>query len=163
MGKGICFTGRRPEKIIVPYSEDAEVIKQIKVELTNAIGQAIKAGYDTFYSGVSRGIDIIAAEIVLTFRSTNPHIRLASVIPFEDQPKGWEQEWKVRYNKILINSDEKLVLSDEYYKGCYYDRNKFMVENSECVIAVYKDLKGGTGQTVRFAKENGVRIVHIFL
>lgn len=163
MGKGICFTGRRSEKIIAPYDEDAPIVKLIKTELTSAIAQAIKDGYDIFYSGVARGIDIIASEIVISFRKTNPSIRLVSVIPFQNQSKGWEKEWLTRYNKILANSDQKLVLSDKYYKGCYFDRNKFMVQNSSCVIAVYRSLQGGTGQTVRFAQENAVPVIHIRL
>ena len=40
-------------------------------------------------------------------------------------------------------------------------RNKYMVENSSVIIACYNGKPSGTGNTIRFANENGrkVRII----
>ena len=56
-----CFTGHRPEKIGIP---DETVIAL----LDKAISEAIQSGYRTFISGMARGVDIWAAEIVLKYR-----------------------------------------------------------------------------------------------
>ena len=56
-----CFTGHRPEKLTM-----AE--KKIKAALEAQIQAAIEDGYQTFISGMARGTDLWAAEIVLRFR-----------------------------------------------------------------------------------------------
>lgn len=56
-----CFTGHRPEKLGIPE-------KQVKEKLRKAIRQAIEDGFTTFISGMARGVDMWAAEIVLEER-----------------------------------------------------------------------------------------------
>ena len=38
------------------------------------------------------------------------------------------------------------------------DRNKYMVDHSAVVIAVWNGKPSGTGNTIRFAKERGCKI-----
>ncbi|MGI6195572.1 MAG: hypothetical protein ACOYIO_00605 [Eubacteriales bacterium] len=56
-----CFTGHRPEKLGVSEA-------RAKALLKSAIQQAISDGYVTFISGMARGIDLWAAEIVIEER-----------------------------------------------------------------------------------------------
>lgn len=57
-----CFTGHRPNKL--NYSES-----EIKPLLEKAIDNAIADGYVTFITGMAKGTDIWAAEIVLQKKS----------------------------------------------------------------------------------------------
>ena len=56
-----CFTGHRPEKIGIPLGT-------VIALLDKAISEAIQSGYSTFISGMARGVEIWAAEIVLKYR-----------------------------------------------------------------------------------------------
>lgn len=56
-----CFTGHRPEKLNMP---ETEVIAWLESEIRKAIDD----GFVTFISGMARGVDIWAAEIVLRLR-----------------------------------------------------------------------------------------------
>ncbi len=56
-----CFSGHRPEKL--SWNDD-----DVKVWLEKEIRQAIADGYITFLSGMARGVDIWAAEIVLRIK-----------------------------------------------------------------------------------------------
>lgn len=56
-----CFTGHRPEKMCLPE-------RRIKTALDLKIHAAIEDGYQTFISGMARGVDLWAAETVLRFR-----------------------------------------------------------------------------------------------
>ena len=56
--KRCCFTGHRPEKL---KCDEAT----IKSALSCGIDAAIQDGYRTFISGMTRGVDIWAAELVL--------------------------------------------------------------------------------------------------
>lgn len=53
-----CFTGHRPEKLSLSENE-------VKHLLEKAIDNAIADGYVTFITGMAKGTDIWAAEIVL--------------------------------------------------------------------------------------------------
>ena len=56
-----CFTGHRPEKLDKP---EADVIEGLKKEIHTATAD----GFRTFISGMARGVDLWAAEIVLALR-----------------------------------------------------------------------------------------------
>ena len=57
----VCFTGHRPEKL----RRDAE---HIKSDLEREIRQASADGAKVYISGMARGVDIWAAQIVLKLR-----------------------------------------------------------------------------------------------
>lgn len=71
-----CFTGHRPERL--KQSE-----KEITVLLETAIRAAISDGIVTYISGMARGVDIWAAEIVLRLRAEGEDIHLVCAIPYE--------------------------------------------------------------------------------
>ena len=62
-----CFTGHRPEKLLV--TEQA-----LRDKLSSAIKEAITYGYCTFISGMSRWTDLWAADVVLQLKSQYTHI-----------------------------------------------------------------------------------------
>ena len=64
-----CFTGHRPEKLQEP--EDA-----VTAALEKEIRQAIADGFNVFITGMARGVDIWAAEIVLRLRDAGEAVRL---------------------------------------------------------------------------------------
>ena len=72
-----CFTGHRPEKIGIPE----EMVIDL---LDKAISEAIRAGYSTFISGMARGVDIWAAEIVLVERLEALKQKLSEYTDFEN-------------------------------------------------------------------------------
>lgn len=53
-----CFTGHRPEKLGVTE-------EKIKMLLSSAVDDAIERGISTFITGMARGFDLWAAEVVL--------------------------------------------------------------------------------------------------
>ena len=161
MGKSLCFTGHRPEKLMKPYDESSQIITFIKAELKKYILSSINDGYDSFYSGVARGVDIFASEIVIELRKEYPNIKHIAVIPYKEQSLKWNFVWRERYEKIIANSDIKLILSEEYYSGCLIDRNAFMIENTQRVIAVYNGGHNGTYNTINLAKKYSKEIILI--
>ena len=65
------------------------------------------------------------------------------------------------YEETLENCDEVVVLSAEYYPGCMYLRNRYMVDNADVVIAHFNGAKGGTMYTLSYAKKNKKSIIII--
>lgn len=155
-----CFTGSRPEKLPYGGDETKKETKLIKLYLELQILKAIKhGGYHHFITGMCRGIDLWAAEAVLDYRNA---ITLECVIPFWGQEERWGKADQERYEKVLGEADAITVLHKKYTRGCYFERNRYMVDHSSLVVAYWDGQKGGTAYTVDYAKKRGTTLVNLY-
>lgn len=157
---GCCFTGYRPEKSPFPFDSGNRDYIEFENRLISAITAALGKGIDTFYCGGARGFDLLSAELLLMFRQNND-FKLIMALPHKDQEKCYPPEWHKRYCDVLAAADEIVYVSEEYYKGCFFERNHYMVDRSEMVIAYYDGRPGGTRETLAYAKKAGIEIVNI--
>lgn len=149
-----CFTGHRPEKLGMGQ-------EKIKKLLREEIKNAIDFGYCVFVSGMSRGVDMWAAELVLEEKKENPYIRLVCAVPFEGFGKGWEAAEREVYQRIIKEADYVRIVSKRYFGGVFQARNKWMVDYSSRVIAAYNGEPGGTKNTIDYALKNGIEVINI--
>ena len=92
-GFGVCFSGHRPEKL--PEGEGREILKSmLHLETENAI----KDGARVFYTGMARGVDLYAAEMILDYRHRFPDIRL--ICACHDWPQSQVRYLPQRYDGI---------------------------------------------------------------
>lgn len=150
----VCFTGHRPEKL-----SEAESVVRTKLE--DAIRSSVEDGYFVFISGMARGVDIWAAEIVLKEREHNPAIKLICASPYKGFEGSWSSDWQKRYNDIMNAADLVRFICPGYSRTCFQIRNEWMVDHSARVIAVYNGEKGGTRNTIKYAKKHNVDIIMI--
>ena len=149
-----CFTGHRPEKLTRPEAE-------IKKDLEEAILQAIDDGFVTFITGMARGVDIWAGEIVLQLRKYNPNLHLIAASPYDGFESRWSADWQQRYKDILDQADLVRFVCKGYSKACFQIRNEWMVDRSARVIAVYNGKAGGTRNTIEYAHQSNILTVVI--
>lgn len=140
-----CFTGHRPEKLGAPAG-------LVRRQLAVQIQRAVDDGYTTFISGVSRGVDLWAAQIVLQLRQTDPTLRLICAIPFPGFEAGWSDDWRVQYAQVLQAADLCRYISERFSRQAYQVRNRWMVRHSALLIAAYTGAAGGTRSTIAFAQ-----------
>lgn len=155
INKTVCFSGHRPEKLPGKGKKELQETVYIKDLLKSRIENSIDDGYTRFLSGVARGIDLWAAQIVLDLREKNPGIELICVKPIENQGCNFPEEDKLLYEKIIRNADSVICTSEEYSRNCYTVRNHYMVDNSEMLIAFVNNYRSGTGQTINYARKLG--------
>ena len=145
--KTCCVTGHRD----IP----TEQMDRIQELLRREILAAIEDGYSHFISGFATGADLIFAEIVAELREVYP-ITLEAAIPYPGRMKTPDKS----FQRLIRCCDMVKIHSDTYFKGCYMRRNRYMVDQSQRVIAVYDGRPtGGTAATVRYTGEKDVRIV----
>ena len=149
-----CFTGHRPEKLTRSEAE-------IKRDLEAAILQAIDDGFVTFITGMARGVDIWAGEIVLQLRQHNPNLHLIAAVPYGGFENRWASDWQMRYKDILDRADLVRYICKGYSRACFQIRNEWMVNRSARVIAVYNGEPGGTRNTIEYAEKNKVECFKI--
>jgi len=152
-GRAVCFSGHR--------FISREVLPALRLHLSQAALDAYHQGYRYFLSGGARGFDLLAAEVVLTLKNTHPSVRLIMVLPCGDQTQKWSAADRLRYQKILAQSDQNIILSDRYYEGCMQVRNHFLVDHSEKCICYMKYCRGGTWHTVSYADKNRKIILNL--
>ncbi|MEG1559579.1 MAG: SLOG family protein [Clostridia bacterium] len=158
------FAGYRPQKLSILYDELSSPCVLLKRRLKSEIERMIENNnVATFISGMAMGIDLIAAEIVLIVKKERPYddIRLVTAIPFEGQDDSWCGEYRKRYRHVLDMADEQVIISEYYTRACMYERNRYMVDNSDYIIAVFDGKSGGTKYTLDYAIKRGVGSVVI--
>lgn len=119
-------------------------------QLKRLIETLILKGVSSFYCGMAEGFDLFASKTVISLKKKYPHIQLIACIPCLNQEKYFSSENKKLYVKMLSTCDEKVILSPSYHKGCMLNRNKYMVDRCDCMIAYCKKDTGGTAFTVKY-------------
>ena len=150
----VCFTGHRPEKLT--QSE-----KCVKNNLEKEIRNAVLKGSNVFITGMARGVDIWAAQIVIKIREEGENVKLICAVPYKGFEKRWGWEWRRQYRLIIQAADCVRFICDKYKDDCFKLRNEWMVNHANTVIAVINDENSGTGKTVDYAKSAGVSITTI--
>ena len=147
-----CFSGHRPEKLDEPE-------EKVKSWLSEQIDQAIAAGYTTFISGCAMGVDIWAGQLVLQKRETNPALHLIAATPWPGFSNRWSIDWQQQYSNLLKDADWVVPVCNHYHKGVFQQRNEWMVDHSNRVIAYYNGAPGGTKNTIDYASGKGIEVV----
>lgn len=147
----VSFTGHRPQNL--PYfGEDDPAFLDMMSRLSAEIDRLIANGAEEFYTGMARGVDTWAAELILDKKKSNPVLRLIAVLPCPNQCKGWRRADVERYDAILTQCDKVMTISPEYTDDCMLKRDRALVELCDVLVAVYSgSTGGGTAYTVRYA------------
>ena len=154
----MCVTGHRPNKLYgYDLTDDRwialkEDFKQILIE--NKCDEAI--------TGMALGVDTIFAYAVLELKEDGQDIKLHCAIPCRNFSGKWYIYDKIKYYNILSLADTVKLVSDEEYKPYLMQkRNKYMVDHSDKVIAVWDGSKSGTKNCIDYAKKVGKDIIYV--
>ena len=135
-----CVTGHRR----IP----ADQVEFIQAELEKAVLAAVEQGYKHFISGFASGVDLMFAGIVADMKEERP-IALEAAIPCPGRMRTHDDT----FQRLIGCCDVVKIHSDHYFKGCYEVRNRYMVDASGLVIAVWDGREsGGTAATARYAE-----------
>ncbi len=148
----VAFTGHRD------YSE------LTTSRLRDVIEAMYEEGYHTFLSGMAEGFDIAAAEVVLELKRRGCDVKLHCIVPFRGHRRCMpNKEWSMRYQDIINNADQVIILSESYVPNTFKERNDYLVASADAMICYYSGKsRSGTGYTVRLALKKGIRTINIY-
>lgn len=181
----IAFTGHRPDKLggystLNPVAK--RVLDRLDRVIRAAVAHN---GTRVFITGMALGVDQWAAELVIQFRrdlelALDPlaeEIKLVAAVPMVSQALRWPLQSQNRWWEILDECDEIYVqgqlmgmqtLLDEVRRQeaglqlgkqtaarLLNQRNEFMVNMADGVLAVWDGSKGGTANCVAYAQKVG--------
>lgn len=152
-----CFTGHRPDKLPWGADEGDPRCLDLKRRLGEELERAYEEGFRHFICGMARGADLYFAQEVLALRARHPEVTLEGARPCESQADGWPEGEQRRYQEILDQCDYETLVQHRYDRGCMMRRNRYMVDHSARIIAVYNGVpQGGTAQTLLYAMRQGL-------
>ncbi len=163
MQRSVAFTGYRPSKLPYLNNPNCKEFKTLSYALSAEYDRLIKSGYKYFLTGGALGCDLLAAEIILKLKKeySRKHIGHFLCLPCKNHDAKWEQRDKDRLQEIKKHSVVTYISDREYYDGCMQKRNKYMVDTSGVLIAVYDGISGGTKNTVEYAQSKGKQLIII--
>lgn len=156
-----CFTGHRPEKLPWGYDESGPACAALKRRLAQALEELYARGFRHFIGGMAQGCDLYFAEAALALRAARPDVVLEAAVPCPTQSRSWPQEDQARYRSILERCDLETVVQQHYTQGCMLRRDRYMVDRSALLLAVYNGSGGGTRYTINYALDQGLEIIRL--
>ena len=116
--------------------------------------------YINFLIGRDGEFDIITASVIrrIIKELDYGNASLTLVLPYmKAEYRDNEQEYLTYYDEVEICSQS----SKAHFKAAIQIRNKSMIDRSELVIFFVEHKKGGAYQSLRYAKQSGVRTINI--
>ena len=153
------FTGHRPEKLPWRGDESDPRCLALKERLAAVVEDAYDKGMRHFLCGMARGADFYFCDAVLELRERRSGVTLEAVIPCEEQAARWSERERERWFSLVERCDGETMLQHHYDKGCMLRRNRYLVDHSSMLIAVYDGMLGGTMYTLSYAMKRGLETV----
>lgn len=156
-----CFTGHRPNKLPWGTDESDPRCGALREKLAAALEHAYEAGCRHFICGMARGCDLLFCQTALDLRNRHPDVTVEGAIPCQTQTDSWPAPERALHHALLDRCDFETMVQHHYDRSCMMRRNRYMVDRSCRIIAVYNGIpKGGTFQTLSYAMKQDLT-VHI--
>ena len=156
-----AFTGHRENKLPWRGNEDDPRCERLKQQIFDAVEAVWHGGVRHYICGMANGCDFYFAEAVLRLREEHPEVTLEAAVPCEGQASRWSAAQRKRYDRLVSECDFYTVLEKEYTPECMLRRNRYMVDASGVLIAVYNGCPGGTRSTLLYAMRQGLQIIEL--
>lgn len=148
-----CFTGHRPDKLPWGLDERDPRCAALKRGLDRELEELYRRGFRHFISGMAMGCDLYFAEAALTLRERCPGVMVEGAVPCPTQAQRWPDSQRRRWREILDRCDLETVVQQNYDRWCMLRRDRYMVDRSAAVLAVFGGTAGGTQYTLNYAMD----------
>lgn len=148
------FTGHRPERLEI---SESEAVAWLEEQIRRSVGD----GFTDFISGMQRGVDIWAAEIVLKLKKEGRPVKLISACAWNGMEEGWDPDWIKRYRTILEEADCVVCVGEKPGRASFIERDHWMVDHSTRLLGVFTGAPGGTKETIWYARNHGIEVITI--
>lgn len=128
--------------------------------LFDKLEELLLLGYDRFLCGMAQGFDLIALDCLVKLK-LRYRFAIEACIPYAGHEKRFPYAERERFEKLLSWCDEKKVLHDSYREGCFLERDRYMVDHADLVLAYCKQERGGTAYTVGYALKRAKPVIFL--
>lgn len=143
----LACTGHRPDKL---GGHSAELDEKLEFLASIVLQRLVP---DQVLTGMALGWDQAIARAA--FKLTIPYI---AVVPFPNQPSFWPPEAIKSYRHLLNRASTVKMIGQDYSPQVMQQRNEWLVDNSEGLIALHSGAPGGTANCIRYARAKRKKI-----
>ena len=154
-----CFTGHRPDKLPWGTDERDPRCAALKRSIARELEGLYLRGCRQFISGMARGSDLYFAEAVLELKEKYPAVTLEGAVPCQSQADHWPEGERARWRSILDRCDLETMVQQNYDRWCMHRRDRYMVDRSAAILAVFDGTPGGTMYTLNYAMNKKLEIL----
>lgn len=154
-----CFTGHRPDKLPWGLDEQDPRCAALKRSLARELEGLYRREFRHFISGMAMGCDLYFAEAALSLRERYPEVTVEGAVPCPAQPSRWPDPLRRRWRDILDRCDLETVVQQNYDRWCMLRRDRYMVDRSAAILAVFDGTAGGTQYTLNYAMDKKRQIL----
>ena len=79
-------------------------------------------------------------------------------LPYMNQEAQWSQRDAAVYRTLLRQADNVVYTSQEYHRGCLFQRNRYLVDHSAYCVCYLLQERTGTSYTAQYAREQGLEV-----
>ena len=159
-----CVTGHRPEGFPFSCRQDCDAYLEYRHVLHREIEILLREGYRDFISGMARGVDIDFASEIIRFRDEEGFISLEAALSYPCYPSKRKTNDAAKRDDLISQCNLRTVVSPYYHRGCMQKRNRYMVDKSDIVLAVWNgEKRGGTWDTIEYALSRNKEIRYLML
>lgn len=160
--KTCMLTGHYSKNLPFPLNENNKSYEELKRHLDFLIREKIRNGITHFIAGMTFGTVYYAIEIVLYLRDEYPNITLDLILPHAYQSRKFSNNQLSKYDKVLNQCDNILVLQDTVNPYCIQKLNQYLVEHSDIAIAIWDGTNKGISKIVKYAlsKKLPITVIH---
>lgn len=161
----IAITGHRPNKLLGGYNMESQKNQELYDSIRETVLFYLKEkGKLEIICGGALGIDTLFGLVGLDLKDEYPNdIVLTMAIPFYGFPLRWKPVDIACYDFLLSNADKVHFIEESYnYSARFYQqRNMYMTDRCDTLLAVWNGTAGGTKNCIDYAKSQDVDIVYI--
>ncbi len=168
----ICITGYRPNKLPPRYGYNihSAAYQGLAKVIQDVLKIALLSKQDTTLeciSGMALGVDQLYVDLVgnhfkYWLRACAFKCLVTAAVPCRGQELKWPVTNREEYHKLLALCDKvHYVTNGSFTSTCMEERNRWMVDNSDAVIAVWDGKSGGTANCIRYARSRKKTVYYI--
>lgn len=163
----VTVTGHRPNKLIGGwdwYSNKTGTVNGLTAFIPFLTKYFLGLGVTRINTGCAVGFDTIAA--IAAYKGNIPY---DAYVPFEGHHKKWNQLDQDRFTNRVLRYAKNIFIPEiepkEYWEVCkaLNQRNIDMLDaNPDCVIALWNNSSGGTGNAVKEAVNRKIPVLNVW-
>lgn len=153
----VAVTGHRPSKLW-GYDYSHPGYTKLAQKLANTLREV---GATHLISGMALGADQVFAMVGVQLRPKCGWT-VEAAVPCANHDSKWAPESKQLNKQLLTQVDRVTYVSDKPYTSrCMQDRNIYMVNNCDILIAVWDGSTGGTSNCIKYAVAQDKSVIYI--
>ncbi|MFC4354627.1 SLOG family protein [Chryseomicrobium palamuruense] len=140
MVKKLIISGYRGNELGI-FNNKHPGIRIIKKALEDRLLVDLEEGLEWVLISGQQGVEIWAAEVVLSLKKQGIPLKLSITPPFSEFMSRWKPEKQAEFRQLTLAADFYQALTTGGYQGPwqFQERDKFLLRNSDGALLVYDE------------------------